>query len=289
MRSLWRSIAGALAALAVAGSAAAAPPVWVVKDKDSELVLFGSVHVLPSNMDWAPPALREALQNADDIWFELPVDAQTEADTAALAAQVGVLPPDASLFRMLTPEDVALMSRVAEAYGVSTALLDRLQPWLAEISLAGGAYRKAGAGAESGVEKVVAGMVTPKARREAFETPAEQIALLSNGKLDEQLASLRETMHEMEDKPNEFQTLMQAWMAGDVETLRREAVDPIRETSPDLYRRLIDERNARWTQILDARLKGHGHTVVVVGVGHLIGPNGVPARLRALGYSVTGP
>jgi uncharacterized protein len=28
---------------------------------------------------------------------------------------------------------------------------------------------------------------------------------------------------------------------------------------------------------------------VIVGVGHLIGPDGVPARLRALGYSVTGP
>jgi uncharacterized protein YbaP (TraB family) len=41
--------------------------------------------------------------------------------------------------------------------------------------------------------------------------------------------------------------------------------------------------------VLDARLKGHGHTVVVVGIGHLIGPDGVPARLRALGYSVTGP
>jgi hypothetical protein len=36
-------------------------------------------------------------------------------------------------------------------------------------------------------------------------------------------------------------------------------------------------------------MKGHGRTVVVVGVGHLIGPDGVPARLRALGYSVTGP
>jgi uncharacterized protein YbaP (TraB family) len=36
-------------------------------------------------------------------------------------------------------------------------------------------------------------------------------------------------------------------------------------------------------------MKGHGRTVVVVGVGHLIGPGGVPARLRALGYSVTGP
>ena len=34
---------GALLALALGGAAAAQPPVWVVRDKDSELVLFGSV------------------------------------------------------------------------------------------------------------------------------------------------------------------------------------------------------------------------------------------------------
>ncbi|WP_394761112.1 TraB/GumN family protein [Phenylobacterium sp.] len=289
MRRLRTSLTSALAVLAFAGAAGAAPPIWVVRDKDSEMVLFGSVHVLPPNMDWAPPALTEALKAADDIWFELPVDAQTETETAGLAAQVGVLPPDGSLFKLLSPADAALMSRVAEAYGVSTALLDRLQPWLAEISLAGGAYRKAGADAGGGVEKVVAGMVSPTAKREAFETPAEQIALLSDGKLAEQIASLRETLHEMEDKPDEFQVLLKAWLDGDVDALRREAVDPIRETSPALFLRLITERNARWTQILDARLKGHGRTVVVVGAGHLVGPDGVPARLRALGYSVTGP
>jgi len=285
----WKALAIACLTLAFAGAAAAEPPVWVVKDKDSEIVLFGSVHVLPPNMDWTPPALDRALKDADDIWFELPIDPQSEAETAAMATQVGVLPPDGSLFKLLTPEDGALMSRMAAAYGVSPALLDRLQPWLAEIALAGGAYRKVGADASTGVEKVIAAMATPKARREAFETPAEQIALLSSGPLDEQIASLRETMHEMEDKPDEFRTLVNAWMAGDIATLDREALEPIRKSSPTLFTRLVTDRNVRWTQILDTRLKGHGRTVVVVGVGHLIGPGGVPARLRALGYSVTGP
>jgi uncharacterized protein len=285
----WRCIAGALAALAFAGAAAAEPPVWVVKDKDSEVVLFGSVHVLPPNIAWTPPVLDRALKTADDIWFELPVDPQTEAQTAAMATQIGVLPPDGSLFKLLSPADGALLSQVAATYEVSTALLDRLQPWLAEIALSGGAYRKVGADANSGVEKTIAAMVTPKAKREAFETPAEQITLLSSGTLEEQIASLRETMHEMADKPDEFQALVKAWMDGDIPTLEHEAIDPIRKSSPELFRRLVTERNARWTQVLDARLKGHGRTVVVVGVGHLIGPDGVPARLRALGYSVTGP
>jgi uncharacterized protein YbaP (TraB family) len=289
MSHLWTRLAGALAVFAFAGAAAAEPPVWVVKDKDSEIVLFGSVHVLPPNMDWTPPVLDRALKAADDIWFELPIDAQAEADTAALATQMGVLPPDGSLFKILSPADAALMSKVAAAYNVSAALLDRLQPWLAEIALAGGAYHKVGADANSGVEKTIAAMATPKAKRKAFETPAEQIALLAGGAQDEQIASLRETMQEMDEKPDEFQILVKAWVDGDIAALEREALDPIRKGSPELFRRLVTDRNARWTQVLDTRLKGHGLTVVVVGVGHLIGPDGVPARLRALGYSVTGP
>ncbi|HEY2358175.1 MAG TPA: TraB/GumN family protein [Phenylobacterium sp.] len=288
-RFFLRSIAATLAALTVAGTAAAEPPVWVVKDKNSEVVLFGSVHILPRGLDWTPPALNRALKAADDIWFELPIDAKTEATTAALATQVGVLPPDQSLFKLLPPKDAELMSKVAEAYDVSPVLLDRLQPWLAEIALAGGAYRKMGADAASGVEKTIAAMATPKAKRRAFETPEEQVALLSGGAWDEQVTSLRETLHDMDERPDEFAVLVKAWTDGDIQGLDREALAPIRDKTPGLYRRLVTERNARWTKVLDARLKGHGRTVVVVGVGHLLGPDGVPAKLRALGYSVTGP
>jgi uncharacterized protein YbaP (TraB family) len=283
------AILAALAGLAFAGAAAAEPPVWVVKDKNSELVLFGSVHILPRGLDWTPPALDRALKAADDIWFELPIDAESEAATAMLATKAGVLPADQSLFKMLPPADSELMSKVAAAYDVSPVLLDRLQPWLAEIALAGGAYRRLGADAASGVEKTIAAMATPKARRRAFETPAEQVALLSSGTMDEQMASLRQTLHEMDEKPDEFQTLVKAWTDGDIQVLDREALAPIRDTTPGLFRRLVTDRNAHWTKVLDARLKGRGRTVVVVGIGHLIGPDGVPARLRALGYSVTGP
>ena len=62
-----------------------------------------------------------------------------------------------------------------------------------------------------------------------------------------------------------------------------------RAAAPGLYARLVTERNERWLTTLKARLDGSGRTVVVVGVGHLVGQDGLPARLRALGYSVEGP
>ena len=64
---------------------------------------------------------------------------------------------------------------------------------------------------------------------------------------------------------------------------------PLWKASPTLYKRLITERNARWADQLRRRLKGRGVVIVIVGMGHLIGPQGVPARLRAMGVAVDGP
>jgi hypothetical protein len=286
---LWAALAGAVTALAVAGAAWAAPPVWVVKSKTAEVVLFGSVHVLPPGLDWEPLALKEAVAHADEIWFELPIDPATEADTAREATTIGVLPPDQSLFKLLPPDDSARLARVAQAYDASPVLIDRLRPWLAEIALAGAAYRKAGAETGLGVEQAISAEAPPTAHRHAFETPAEQLAIFADTPWPEQVASLRETLKELEDEPDEYDQLIHAWISGDVAALDHEALEPLRQASPDIFRRVVTERNERWVATLQARLKGRGRIVVVVGVGHLVGPGGLPARLRALGYSVQGP
>jgi uncharacterized protein YbaP (TraB family) len=279
----------ALALLASALPARAEPPVWVVKDADSEIVLFGSVHILPPGLKWRPAALDAALARADDIWFELPMDAGTQAQVGQLAATLGVLPPGQSLFRLLPPKDAQRLIKVAAAYGVDRLTLDRLEPWLAEVALAGAAYRVAGADTDHGVEATLSADAPPTARREAFETGAEQLALFDEAPMAEQIASLRETLGELEADPQAYRKLVDAWAAGDVAGLDREALRPLRKASPAMFARLVTGRNERWIKALEARLKGKGRTVVIVGIGHLIGSGGLPARLRALGYSVTGP
>ncbi len=289
MRPFLAALLGPLLAAAVAAPAHAQPPVWVVRDADSEVVLFGSVHVLPPGLDWRPKALDAALGEAQDLWLELPSGFAAEAEVARLAGERGVLPAGQSLFRLLPPDDVALLLKVAKAYGVEPSLLDRLEPWLAEVALAGAAYRRVGAATENGVEAQVSGSAPEAIRREAFETPAQQIDIFDSAPLAEQVASLRETLGELDADPDAYMTLVRAWMAGDARGLDQEALEPLRKASPGVFRRLVTDRNARWVEALDLRLKGRGRTVVVVGVGHLVGEGGLPARLRALGYSVTGP
>lgn len=285
----FRLLAGLALALAAATAAHAKPPVWIVRDADSELVLFGSVHLLPPGLDWRSRPLDQALAHADDVWFELPIDPATQAETAMLAGELGVWPAGQSLFQLLPPADGARLLRVARAYGVDPAVLDRLRPWLAEVALGGAAYRKAGATEGHGVEETLSAAAPAAARRQAFETARQQIDILAGAPVADQLASLRQTLEEMDQAPDEYLRLLKAWMAGDLKALDREALRPLRLASPSLYRRLVSDRNARWAEALDLRLKGHGRTVVVVGMGHLIGADGLPARLRALGYRVEGP
>jgi uncharacterized protein YbaP (TraB family) len=274
---------------AAAGPAAALPPVWIVSDADSELVLFGSVHVLPEGLDWRPPELSAGLARADDVWFEMPMDVEAEAQSARVAASRGLLPAGQSLQQLLPPKTWDRLMAAAVHYRLSPDMLARMEPWLAEVALSGAVYQLAGASPAKGVEKQLHAAAPTAAVRKAFETPEQQIAFFDEAPLADQIASLEHSLEEIERDPEAFSTLVGAWMSGDLATLQRIAIDPLRQAAPVIYRRVVTERNEVWARELDARLKGEGRTVVVVGVGHLIGAEGLPAKLRTLGYSVEGP
>src|SRR5690348_3659995 len=61
----------AAAALCFAAPALAEPAMWVVKDADSTIYLFGSVHLLKPGLDWQSPKLTAALKSAQEVWFEI--------------------------------------------------------------------------------------------------------------------------------------------------------------------------------------------------------------------------
>ena len=127
------------------------------------------------------------------------------------------------------------------------------------------------------------------APKHAFETPEEQLRFLADAPLAEQAASLEETLREIEEEPDSFADLQKAWLTGDTGWLEREAVAPLRKAAPGIYRRLVSGRNRRWADRIEALLKTPDRAFIVVGIGHLVGPDGVPALLRRRGFKVDGP
>ena len=287
-RRFWPILA-ALLVWVFAGAASAAPPMWVVHGPHGVIVLFGSVHILPPDLNWESYRLKRAVAHAKEIWFEIPLDNASMAAASQAAETEGLQPPGQTLSAELTPTDQVRLTKLAETYAVPMEELDRLKPWLAEIRLSVASYRDLGASRDLGVEHQILAGARPEARQRAFETPEEQVGYLAGGALPDQIASLEETFGELEAGPGGFQRLVRAWMAGDLAALSAESLDPMAKAAPAIYRTMVVQRNQRWLKVLLTRLSEPGDAVVVVGVGHLIGPQGLPALLRAQGVKVDGP
>jgi uncharacterized protein YbaP (TraB family) len=276
-------------ALACGGGARAEPAMWTAHGPHASLVMFGSVHLLPKEVDWQPAGLKDAIAQADEIWFELPIDDQTAAEVQRLAAGKGLLAAGDSLYSHLSVDEQAHLRGVCQNLGLSCDVVAHMRPWLAEVTLSVAADMRAGALASQGVEQQIAAEAPVTARRHAFETVRQQIGFLADPPAAEQVRSLDETMGEIVDDPGIYDRVLKEWLAGDLTGLSHDALDPVAKTSPDEYRRLITERNQRWAKVLGQALKGEGKIVVVVGAAHLIGPGGVPALLRQQGFTVEGP
>ena len=278
-----------LLALAACATAPTHPPVWVVKDKDSTITLFGSVHLLPPGVDWRPPALTQALGEADDVWFEAPMDQAGLAAASQAALAHAYLPDSGHLLLLLSPKGRVRLDRASKTLDLVIDQLDRMQPWFAELTIQLAIFQKLGVDSSDGVEQQLWAGLSPTARPVALETPAEQIGFFADAPQKDQVASLEETLKEVGAARQDYQDLLKAWLDGDVGRLNRHEVQPLRKSAPGLYARVVQQRNARWVQALLTRLQGSGHTVVIVGMGHLVGPDGLPAQLRAHGYVVEGP
>jgi uncharacterized protein YbaP (TraB family) len=102
-----------------------------------------------------------------------------------------------------------------------------------------------------------------------------------------QLASLRQTLEQLPELQAMVTKAFDAWRAADTNALDALLVAPMRKEFPKLYERLFVERNRRMADAIAGYLEGNGSVFVVVGTGHLVGPNSVLTFLKQRGLTST--
>lgn len=261
------------------------PALWVVKDADSTIYLFGTIHVLRPETRWESTAVTAAFNSASDIWFEI----SNPDDVAALVPLIqkyGVSPAT-PLSSLLTPTELNELNAAAQTIGASAAQLDGFRPWYAGLTLSLAPLTKAGYDPNSGVE------LTLKTRAEAagkpihgFETLDKQVLLLANLPQDIQLEFLRSTLKDFDDAGTELDALVDAWTAGDVAALDRVTNDEMKADAPDIYKALLTDRNTGFADQIQTLLAGSGTAFVAIGAAHLAGDDSVRSMLAARGVDV---
>ena len=260
------------------------PALWVVKDADTTIYLFGSVHILKPGLGWFDDGVKTAFDASDQLVLEL-----VELPAAEVQAMFGKFAMDQkgkALRSKMNDADRAVYEAAMGKLGIPAAAFDPFEPWAAAMTLSLLAMQKSGFDPNSGVEKqlTAAANITKKPIA-GLETMEFQLGVFDTLAETEQVQFLVETAKDIDDAGATMDKMVDLWAAPDPEKLG--ALMNEEMTSRVLYDALLTKRNANWAKWISGRMAKPGVTFIAVGAGHLAGPTSVQALLPAYGLNAT--
>ena len=263
----------------------AGPLLWRISDADSTLWIYGSLHYLPPDLVWRRPGFDAAFAEADLVYFETALDDAMVAQLQERMLELGVNPPGETLSSQLSPETWRLAREVAASVGLSAALLEPYKPWLAGIAIESEWMVSRGSLFDAGVDNVMEREAEDAGKEiRTFETGEFQLGIFADQTPAVQLAVFEATLRMIDQNPAMFDTLTSAWMTRDVATMEQLLADMLAPMPEVFVERLLYRRNRAWAAELDAWMAGEGVALVIVGAGHMAGPENLIDLLAERGH-----
>lgn len=266
----------------VAATTDADPALWVVKDDDTTIYLFGTVHVLRPGLGWFDEAVKTAFDKSDELMLEIVVP----EDQAAMAKEMMPLAIEQSgktLSSRLDAEQLKAYQAALASLGIAPAQFDIFEPWFPAITLSVLPLTKLGYDPEQGVEKLLTSSAKKAGKPVAgLETLGQQLGFFDMLPETQQIAFLNSVVKDLDKLGPQLDKMVAQWAKGDPDALAVTMNESLAET-PELAKTLLWDRNARWADQLKARMDQPGTVFVAVGAGHLAGKKSVQDYLKARG------
>lgn len=271
-----------------AGRVQADPPLWMVRKGEATVFLLGTVHALPDNVEWRTPRIAEAARAADIFVFEVP-EGREEIDEATRFIRArGLLPRGQNLPDLLSPAAAKDYDTACGLAGMPARCLSDKRPWLAAVVLTASYLTERHLTAEPTPDEVMLheALRYNKGLR-YLDTTRQQLEFLARFDETMGLSGFSAMLEDFQNQPKREDALVNAWIGGDTKELTRLVMRGMADDPDGMT--LLAAHDRRWADQLERMMSEPRTYLVVVGVAHLIGPQGVPALLQADGYTVKGP
>ena len=284
------ALAALLAAVAAPALAADAvpnvsPAMWVVKDTDTTVYLFGTFHLLDGKRDWFNDEVKTAFDASDELVMEV-MFPENPAELQPLIMKHAIDPNGKTLTSKLGPDVKAKLDKELGTLGVPAAAMDKLEPWFVSMTLSAVGAGKLGLKPEHGPEKILAKAAKEKGKAVgAVETIEGQILMLDGMPEATQVAALNHTLDGMSKLEQTFMPMLAAWSSGDTDALVK-VMNTGLDNDPVVYKTMLTDRNAKWADWIGQRMEKPGTVFMAVGAGHLAGRDSVQDYLAKKGLKV---
>ena len=260
------------------------PALWVVKDEDTTIYLFGTVHVLKPGLSWFDEAVKDAFDKSGELVLEI-VLPDDPAEAAQTMIPMAIDQSGKTLSSRLDPDQLKAYQAAMESVGLPAQQFDMFEPWFPAMTLSVLPVTKLGYDPEQGAEKQLTRFAKEAGKPIAgLETLTEQLGFFDTLPEAAQIAFLNAVVRDFDKLGPTLDTLVLQWAKGDTEALAATMNENLAAT-PELMQVLLHDRNARWADQIKARMDQPGTVFVAVGAGHLAGEKSVQDYLKDRGLT----
>lgn len=241
------------------------PAMWMIEDGDTTIYLFGTFHALDGSTNWFKGGVKSAFQASDQLVLETLVPNRANAPRGLGIPRTPIAMRQSPALARLAPSAsfAASTQMVIDASRSRGMSIDR--------------------GADAALRQAAEGSGKPVGALESFEF---QINMFRSLQAAPQSQARIRSANPMATLSAMLAQLQDAWVRGDMATFVP-MLDQMRAQSPQAYRTMFVERNARWASWIAGRMDKPGTVFVAVGAGHLAGADSVQNQLAAIGVGST--
>ena len=254
------------------------PALWKLSDSDSEIWLFGTVHILNPDLKWRSAKVNAAFWQADTFISEAPVADADPSVLQPLVMEYGLNRSGVPFFDQLSDSGRADFRALVKSLGMPESAIQQFavyRPWLAGVSLGAMQVQARGGDPEAGVDKTLWRDASFAGKSLVyFETIEEQFALFGTMEMASELAFFEAGVKQMVEEPALLDDIINEWRVGNVENLG-DKLNAALEGQEELHEKLLIGRNQNWAWKIKQLMDGSGKVFIAVGAGHLAGQGSV--------------
>ena len=266
--------------------ALAAAPVWKVSKGSNYLYIGGTVHILSETDYPLPSAFELAWDDSEILAVEVDLERYSDDRLWERRRDRFVYPENEGLEDEISEATLLELSRYCVMRDISLRWITRFRPG----AVAGiiGSYElqrlaMTGTGVDAHFEERARAEGRTILFLDSVQTQFQLVLSLNNEDPDVVVRSAVDSAFEV---PEWLRNAKDAWREGDLQTLKRVAVDPRAEKYPHEHYYLLVERNRDWIPKIERMLRDEPVEMVLFGAAHLVGDYGVLDLLRNKGYQL---
>lgn len=260
--------------------------VWLATKGNNKVYLGGTIHMLRSNDYPLPSEYETAYNAADNLYFEIDIDQMNDP-----AGQLGLLQrlmytDGRTLQSVLNAEAYQSLTDYVARFSMPMVMLQNMKPGMLMSTLELLEFQIRGFTPDGVDVHFHQRAKTDGKTINAFETVDEQIGFIETMGEGEESEYIMLSLRELEKIDSDIESMISIWRNGESDDLVDLFVEDMEQNTPGVYQSLLLDRNHKWMPKIEAMFNDADTELVLVGVAHLVGDDGLVQLLRARGYQV---